>query len=687
MIKSVPDDPAAPVDKVEVWLERVSIMAACTGSDTRARYEYEAGKGRMPGFVIGIDGGGSSTSACAFDLDSHVFVESHAGPSNIHSVGLEAACDAIIESSTAALEQAGCPQVEAIACCLSGAGRREDREQIEAQLKRRGVAEKIIVRNDAEAVLASAMVFGAGIAAIAGTGSFVWGRNESGEVERADGWGSLLGDHSGAFQISLNALRAACAFHDGSGPQTRLLDFALDHYAVTSTADLVPVLAGREIQRKEIAAFAPRVIIAAENMDPVAVEIVEAAATQLVRSVYAVRAKLFENDEAAKIVLGGRLALEQKYFQERFAALARTVSTRDQILCPKDPASLGAARIAMREIGLSPEEIAPLISSESIAVHEKADEGIRSANLKVFEECARLLTEQRNPKSDRIDELEVGEIVELMNEEDHVVALAVRDVLPSIVEAIEKISEAFAAGGRLFYIGAGTSGRLGCLDAAECPPTFGTAPEKVQALIAGGMATLLRSREGAEDDTEEAIRQLEDRSFDRCDVLVGLAASRRTPYVLAGLDYARSVGAQTVLITCTPAGGAMENVDVVIAPLVGPEVVMGSTRLKAATAQKMVLNMLTTVSMVRSGKVYKGMMVDLQLSCGKLSERAKRTVMMLTGIEYDECSDLLNKAGGNVKRAIVMAGAGCSAQDADKALKDSSGFVRAAIITATPGDK
>ena len=301
----------------------------------------------------------------------------------------------------------------------------------------------------------------------------------------------------------------------------------------------------------------------------------------------------------------------------------------------------------------------------------------------LFDELQQLATEQRNPRSMEIDTASVSTILEIMNAEDHLVAQAVGTQLKWIREAVGIIVHAFRNGGRLFYAGAGTSGRLGILDASECPPTFGTAPELVQGLIAGGLPAVFQAQEGAEDHEENGARALDEAGVRAEDVVCGIAASRRTPYVVGAVGHARTLGCKTLFVTCTPRESFHIDVDVAICPVVGPEVIMGSTRMKSGTAQKLVLNMLTTASMIRLGKVYENMMVDLQMTNAKLVERSKRTVMTVTGIDYDEATRVLDAAKGHVKTAIVMYLGDISHQEAIERLEKASGFVRPAIENKT----
>ncbi len=290
-----------------------------------------------------------------------------------------------------------------------------------------------------------------------------------------------------------------------------------------------------------------------------------------------------------------------------------------------------------------------------------------------------LLTEAVNPQTVNIDKLTTSELIQVINTEDKKVAAAIAVEMPHIAAAVDKITEALRAGGRLIYMGAGTSGRLGVLDAAECPPTFGVEPGLVIGLIAGGDIALVQAVEGAEDDKNGAVIQLQDVNLSASDVVVGLAASGRTPYVIGGLEYANSVGAFTVAISCTPDSLIAKAAKLAITPLVGPEVITGSTRLKAGTAQKLVLNMLTTATMVRLGKVYGNLMVDVKPTNAKLVERAKRIVTQATGVSREMAGDVLVQARMNPKTAIVMIKKSCDAQQAARFLAAADGFIRRAI--------
>ncbi len=298
----------------------------------------------------------------------------------------------------------------------------------------------------------------------------------------------------------------------------------------------------------------------------------------------------------------------------------------------------------------------------------------------LFEEIAKLTTEQRNPKSMDIDARNTAEILRIINDEDKTVPLAVEAELPYIEQAVEIIVKALKNGGRLLYFGAGTSGRLGVVDASECPPTFGTPYGMIDGYIAGGKEAMFRAQEGAEDHEENGVKDVLKANVTDKDVVCGIAASRRTPYVVGAVKKAKELGAKTLYVTCNPRiNFDLDFVDIAICPYVGPEVVMGSTRMKSGTAQKLVLNMLTTTSMIRMGKVYENMMIDLQMTNKKLVERSKRIVMTITGLDYEEAGKYLNEADGHVKTALVMIKAGVNAEEARLRLEKADGFVRQAI--------
>ena len=287
-----------------------------------------------------------------------------------------------------------------------------------------------------------------------------------------------------------------------------------------------------------------------------------------------------------------------------------------------------------------------------------------------------LTTESINPATRELDKQSAYRIAELINEEDQKVALAVKTQLPQIGEAIDAIVERMKRGGRLIYMGAGTSGRLGVVDASECPPTYGVSSDLVVGLIAGGHAAMFQAQENVEDSEELGVADLKGLNITECDVVCAIAASGRTPYCIGGLNYAREIGAKTLTVCCNPGSPMTKLADIAIVPEVGPEVVSGSTRMKAGTSQKLVLNMLSTGTMVKMGKVYGNLMVDVQATNKKLIVRCENIVMQATGVSREEAQETLAKSGGKVKLAICMILTGLNCEDAQAALDKANGHLR-----------
>lgn len=299
-----------------------------------------------------------------------------------------------------------------------------------------------------------------------------------------------------------------------------------------------------------------------------------------------------------------------------------------------------------------------------------------------IENLAKLVTEGRNPNTMEIDSVSTLEMIEMINEEDKKVAIAVGEAKESIAKAVDLIADRLAQGGRLIYIGAGTSGRLGILDASECPPTFGVAHELVQGVIAGGYTAIFKAIEGAEDDLELAKKDLIERNLTDKDVVCGIAASGRTPYVIGGMKFAKEIGAGVISVSMNPESEMAMLADVPISVVVGPEVITGSTRMKSGTAQKLVLNMLSTGAMIKLGKVYGNLMVDVKASNEKLYARARRITMMATGETEETVDAVLNETSQNVKLSILMIKTGLNKEAAAKLLDENKGYVQKAIDAA-----
>lgn len=297
-------------------------------------------------------------------------------------------------------------------------------------------------------------------------------------------------------------------------------------------------------------------------------------------------------------------------------------------------------------------------------------------------DLSQMVTESRNPASEHIDQVSTLEMLKIINNEDKKVPLSIEKILPNIAQVVDKVAEAFQKGGRLIYCGAGTSGRLGILDASECPPTFGTPHEQVIGLIAGGHQAILRAVENAEDNRQLGQTDLEDIQFNAKDVLVGIAASGRTPYVLGAMEYAQSLGATVAAISCNPDSTMAKQADIPLTAVVGPEVVTGSSRMKAGTAQKLILNMITTGAMIRIGKIFGNLMVDVEATNAKLIERQTRIVMVAAECERATAEQALQQCQRHCKTAILMILTDLSAADAKHLLSSNNGFIRSALSAA-----
>lgn len=300
------------------------------------------------------------------------------------------------------------------------------------------------------------------------------------------------------------------------------------------------------------------------------------------------------------------------------------------------------------------------------------------------EQMAALLTERRNPDSMNVDLMSTREIIELIHREDEKAVRSIDSQIDNLEQAVELTVQAFRQGGRLFYVGAGTSGRLGVLDAAECPPTFSTPPEMVQGIIAGGWDALRRAVEKAEDFPENGAQAIQERGIQEQDVVAGIAASSTTPFVIGALEEAKRIGAKTLFITCNPNPKSLPEIDVIVTLAVGPEVITGSTRMKAGTATKLALNILTTTSMIRIGKVYQNLMIDLTATNKKLEDRSRRIIHTLTGLSYEEAEMLIQKANGRLKTALVMHFCSLSRDEAEARIEANAGRVQDIIPRVEP---
>ena len=472
---------------------------------------------------------------------------------------------------------------------------------------------------------------------LSGTGSIFYGKNARGQRVRVGGWGHLVGDKGSAYEIGLRSLKATLHYHDQDGkvpPLGRRLLTAL----LLNELSEIPEWASTA-SKTEIAALAREVSAVAMRGDKTALDILEGASQSIARDAVTCAARLTKRGQRVKFVMTGSVLLNQPAFSRRVSKLIRDQWSRAEVVPLKHEAALGALALAQ--------------GSQGARVECREQEAPRHWTSEL--EIASSPTEQRNPRSMRLDKLPLRKAIALMLSEDEKLPQAILEESPKIERVIQSIVRSFERGGRLFYVGAGTSGRLGVLDASECPPTFRTDPDMVQGIIAGGQTALWRAVEGAEDDPAAGARAIESRGATQRDTVVGIAASGRTPFVWGALEQAKQRGAFTVLLALNPnlKVPRAHQPAVIIAPKIGPEILTGSTRLKSGTATKLILNMFTTLAMVRIGKVLSNLMVDVKPTNVKLRDRAVRIVRTLTGVDEAKAQGALLKAKWIIKDAVA----------------------------------
>jgi N-acetylmuramic acid 6-phosphate etherase len=498
---------------------------------------------------------------------------------------------------------------------------------------------KIVTGSDRDSGLAAALDYGDGIVVNAGSGSSVTGRRGD-RIERAGGWGHILGDTGGGYFLCIEALRLILREYDLHRGEIQFTAKILHALSLNNLDELVRW--AQTADKMEIAMLTPVVFEAAAGGDARVNEIVEEGARVLCEYTEAVASRL--HLLAPKVALMGGLFHRDSIYTHAFRRRLKKNLPDARVTVAERPPELGAAWLAAE-------------SGDHVVFQRKLSE-------KEIEDLAAALTEQRNPRSGNLEKMNARQLAELFAEEEKFVEDALRGATADLARAIEMVTESLRNGGRLFYIGAGSSGRIGILDASEIPPTFGASPELVQGIIAGGTTALYRSVEGAEDEESEGKLALRERGIKNGDIVIGITASGRTPFVLGALAYAKSLGAKTILLTCNPAvvavadrsrpqpAAAATAIDLVIALAVGPEILTGSTRLKAGTATKAALNIISTGAMVALGKVRGNLMIDLHTTSAKLRDRAVRVVVDLARCDYESARRQLEAADWNL-RALV----------------------------------
>lgn len=482
---------------------------------------------------------------------------------------------------------------------------------------------------------------------LSGTGSCCFGRTWNGKTAKVGGWGHVLGDKGSGFEIGLRALKAVVYYYDCDGVWSKLGQRLLRKLQLNEPDELIGWI--QKAGKDEVAALAIEVFGARTSGDKIATDILEGAAHGLANDAVACARRLVKPGEPVQFVLAGGVLLKQPRFAHKVGGLLRKLWPK-AVVTPLGRESVwGAVELAKREFGVRNSELGTRKKSNLVRPQNQPQE----PQLPSLESLQLSPTEQRNPRSMKLDKLSVAEAIVLMLGEDEKIPAAILSERKKIERAVHFIVRAFRRGGRLFYVGAGTSGRLGVLDASECPPTFRTPPDLVQGIIAGGQRALWQAVEGAEDDPTAGARAIQFRGAGRKDVVVGIAASGRTPFVWGALSEARKRGAKTILLCFNPSLEIphRNRPDLVIAPNVGPELLTGSTRLKSGTATKLILNVFTTLAMVRMGKVIGNLMVDVNPSNVKLRDRAVRIVRELIGVDGATAREALENVRWIVKDA------------------------------------
>jgi len=514
---------------------------------------------------------------------------------------------------------------------LAGCGTEGDR-----QLLTRFCAEvwpnaKIVVGSDRDSGLAAALGNGDGIVVNAGSGSSVTGRRDK-KIENAGGWGHILGDAGGGYFLSIQALRLILREYDLHRGEVQFTTKILRALSLNNLDELVRW--AQTADKMEVAMLTPVVFEAAASGDSGVMEIIEEGARVLCEYTEAVANRL--HVLAPKVVLLGGLFQRDSIYNHAFRRRLKKTLPDARVSNSERAPEFGAAWLA-----------AEMQSWPEIQVE---------IALEKIDDLAAALTEQRNPRSENVEKMSAHDLVKLFVDEEKFVDEALRAASADLARAIELVAESLGKGGRLFYVGAGTSGRLGVLDASEIPPTFGASPELVQGIIAGGATALHRSVEGAEDEKSRGALAMDRRGVKDVDVVVGITASGRTPFVLGALTQAKSLGAKTILLSCNPAREKKVNVDLAIDLAVGPEILTGSTRLKAGTATKIALNIISTGAMIALGKVRGNLMIDLNTTSAKLRDRATRMVAELTECDYGSARAQLEKNNWDLRAVLQKAG-------------------------------
>jgi len=573
--------------------------------------------------ALGVEGGGTKTEWVLVSFPENRIVKRGVLPPANYKLVTHETLERIFEVLP--------KQVDRVGVFLAGCISEKDLDDVSGIARKAWPDAKVTVGSDRESGFAAALGDGDGIAVISGTGSAVTGRKGD-QIDKAGGWGQLLGDKGGGYNIAVQGLRLALSCYDLERRVTPLAKKILHALALNRLKDLVNW--AMDADKMAVARLVPAVFSAAAEGDSEVSVVIESGAQTLAEYAAAVARRL--GLEAPEVKLMGGIFLNYELYVWQFKEHLRTILPSGRVSVCRDSGALGAAWLAARESAGAP----PFRQTTKLQAVDIAS-------------LASAPTEQRNPRSAGLDRLALPEMVDLFIESENDVKQALVACREALCTAVETVAAALMRGGRLFYVGAGTSGRLGVLDASEIPPTFGVSANVVQGIIAGGGKALYSAVEGAEDQAEQGAYTMMERGVTALDVVCGITASGRTPFVLGALQKARETGATTMLLTCNPQRARpIEAWDVEIDLPSGPEIVTGSTRLKAGTATKLALNIITTCAMIRLGRVKDNLMVDLNVSNTKLQDRAARLVSQARGISYETARAELEKKGWNVRECL-----------------------------------
>jgi N-acetylmuramic acid 6-phosphate etherase len=581
---------------------------------------------------LGIECGGTRTVALAVNSNGTEVHRAEFGPANLQLLDDRQLAGHFKEIA------ARMPRPSAVAIGMAGARTERDFERILGAAEKAWPEARCTTTNDLETALLAAPASATSMARIlvlSGTGSCCYGQSEA-RSAKVGGWGHILGDKGSGYEIGLRALKATVYHYDRNGQWPQLGARVLRTLMLNEPNDLITW--AQTATKTDVAALAVEVFSGAEENDPIAKDILEAAANSLSRDGIACAGRLAKPDSPVQFILAGSVLTKQALFADKVITLLRDKWPGAEVCVLERESVWGAVELARKGV------------ADNVKVGKKKSDRFSFTSVASLK---RSPTELRNPRSMKLDEMSMRASIKLMLSEDGRIPGALLKEIDGIEAAVRLVSRSLKIGGRLFYIGAGTSGRLGVLDASECPPTFQTPPEMVQGIIAGGQHALWQAVEGAEDDPEAGSRAIQFRQVTSKDVVVGITASGRTPFVWGALAEAKKRRARTVLIHFNPGLKIPREFrpTVTIAPSIGAEILTGSTRLKAGTATKLVLNMLTTLSMVRLGKVLSNLMIDVKASNVKLRDRAARIVAELTGCDYEKAMHALQKSKWQIKEA------------------------------------